>query len=122
VLQREDNYGPDTVFIMAYVNIPESTPVGKVYGVVAIGFVIDSRTDIVVDSSITFLTAESKAFFTEMTRGFNMSRDIEELNDIIKRRFIVASQRAVCVAVREVDKKYKKWKLGIALGNVETHM
>jgi hypothetical protein len=74
-------YGDSTVYIMSYVKIPESTPVGIIYGFVAIGFVIDYNTDI-----------------------------IEDLVNIIKLRLHVASQKSICVALRDIDKKYQKWK------------
>jgi hypothetical protein len=40
-----------------------------------------------------------------------MNDDIEGLIDVVKKRYNVASLKAVCVALRDIDKKYKKWKL-----------
>jgi hypothetical protein len=103
-------YGDSTVYIMSYVKIPESTPVGIVYGFVAIGFVIDYNTDIIEDSSITFISDEIKRFFKHLTVGFDLKNDIEDLVNIIKLRLHVASQKSICVALRDIDKKYQKWK------------
>lgn len=105
------HYGEDTVYIMSYTKIPESTPAGLLYGFVAVGLIINFRTDIIVDSSITFISEEMRFFLKELVVGFNMNDDIEGLIDVVKKRYNVASLKAVCVALRDIDKKYKKWKL-----------
>jgi hypothetical protein len=107
---RKKRYDEHTVYIMSYVKIPESTPAGMNYGFVAVGFIIDYTKDIVIDSSITFISDELRVFFKDLTVGFNMKTDIEELISIVKRRFIVASLKGVCVAIKDIDKKYKQWK------------
>lgn len=99
---RHIKYGDDTIYLMSYVRIPVSTPVGNTYGMAAIGFVIDFKRGDVVDSSITFLSEESKIFFKELTVGFNMNENIEILITVIRRRFLVASQKAICVAIKDL--------------------
>lgn len=103
-------YDDHTVYIMSYVKIPESTPVGIIYGFVAIGFIINYKTDIIEDSSITFISDEVKRFFKDLTVGFNLKNGIEELENIVKLRLNVASQKSICVALRDIDKKYQRWK------------
>ncbi|MDP3386743.1 MAG: DUF3870 domain-containing protein [Eubacteriales bacterium] len=107
---NKKTYGNDTIYIMSYVKIPESTPVGIVYGFVAIGFIINYRTDTIEDSSITFLSDEVKRFFKDLTVGYDLGRGIEELVNVIKLRLHVASQKSICVALRDIDTKYRRWK------------
>jgi hypothetical protein len=45
-----------------------------------------------------------------MTVGFDLKNDIEDLVNIIKLRLHVASQKSICVALSDIDKKYQKWK------------
>lgn len=103
-------YGKNTVYFISYAQLPENISAKKVVGTIGLGLVIDYITDEIVDTSCTLITEEARVFLNDIIVGHNLSQEIDVLLDEIKFRFNGQSQKAVCVILKDVYRKYFSWK------------
>jgi hypothetical protein len=59
------------------------------------------------------VTREAKIFLKDIIRGYNIyeNNGIEPLIDKLKSRFYGASQKCIAAILRDVYKKFCKWKI-----------
>lgn len=104
-------YSEETVYIIAYSRLPDNISAYFLNGCVGVGLVINYITGIIEDTSCTLITEEARLFLKGIIRGYNLNdNDIEDLVDIVKKRFHGSSQKSICFVLREVYKKYMKWR------------
>ncbi len=109
----EMNYSKETVYFIAYSRLPENIPAYTMNGQVGIGLVINYKTGVIEDTSCTLITSEARQFLKEIIKGYNIFENdgIDSLLVEVKKRFHGYSQRSVCVILKEVYNRYKKWEL-----------
>lgn len=104
-------YSDNSVYFSASSKLPSSIPSGQVYESLNIGLVIDTKTGVIEDVSVTLLSSGATRFLMYLMVGFNLhERDPEELLHIIKTRYFGASQKAIIVATRAVIQRYMDYK------------
>jgi hypothetical protein len=107
----EEKYSKDTIYIISYAKLPENLSVTLAYKYVGIGFVIDSTTGIIVDTSCTYLTSEARKFVKDIIVGHNLDKDgIDALIEQFQKRFWGPSQKSICVILRDNYNKYLLFK------------
>jgi len=106
-------YSDDTVYFISYVRLPENIPAALFNGYVGLGLVINYKTGAIEDNSCTLITDEAKYFLKDIIKGYNIYENdgIEPLIDVIKTRFHGASQKCLAAILRDVYKKFCKWKI-----------
>lgn len=106
------NYSDETVYLISYVRLPENIPASLFNGYVGIGLVINYKTGVIEDNSCTLVTKVARNFLNDLIIGYNIYENdgIEPLVDIIKKRFNGASQKCIIAILRDVHKKFLKWK------------
>lgn len=99
-------YTQSTYYISAYAKLSAEMPSGGVYKGLDMGFVIDMETGIVVDTSITLLTEETRKFIKDLIVGFDLNNGVDKLINIFKKRYHGTSQKAICVVIKQIYEKY----------------
>lgn len=104
-------YSESSIYLSAYAKLPTDMPSGEMYKAVDIGLVINPEIGNIEDVSITLLTDEPKLFLKQIIIGYNLNdKPIEPLIETIKSRYLGASQKAICVALKLVHEKYLAFK------------
>lgn len=105
-------YSDETVYFISYVRLPENIPAALFNGYVGLGLVINYKTGVIEDNSCTLITDVAKNFLKDIIMGYNIYENdgIEPLIDKIKIRFHGASQKCLTAILRDVYKKFCKWK------------
>lgn len=102
-------YSENSVYFSTTSKLPSGSPSGDVYHALDIGLIINQKTGIVEDISITLLTKETRDFLKEIIVGFNLHEtDIEVLLSKIKTRYFGYAQKAICVALKNISFNYLK--------------
>ncbi|HET7578877.1 MAG TPA: DUF3870 domain-containing protein [Bacillales bacterium] len=100
-------YGNETVFIVGDAKSPENNPITKQYQAFFITFVIDRKTGEIVDAECAATVALTKRFVSELLIGKSIL-DNEAVSAEVKSRYFGSSQRAILVAFKDAQKKYKR--------------
>ncbi len=104
-------YSCDSVYFSATAKLPSDMPSGEMYKAVDIGLVINPKSGLIEDTSITLLTDEARTFIKQLIVGFNINDSpIEDLIEVIRARYFGASQKAICVALKLIHEKYISWQ------------
>lgn len=105
------NYTENSVYFSGSSKLPLSIPSGEIYESLNVGLVINKKTGIIEDISITLLSDGAVRFLKYLVIGFNIhDQGIETLTNIIKARYFGGSQKAFCVAIKLAYEKYKLYK------------
>lgn len=111
--EKPNRYSNETVYISSYVRLPENIPSAHYNGQIDIGLIINYKTGIIEDNSCTLLTSVAREFINELLVGYSIyeNNGVEPLVDIIKHRFHGSSQKCIIAALRDIYKKFLKWKV-----------
>lgn len=111
-VENMKKYPENSVYIISYSKIPQSTSLAFYEGCTGVGFVIDFLTNTIIDCCCTFITKESKEFIKSLTLGcrFDNEDTLKVLVEKIKFCYIGASQKAVSVIVKDNYYRYHEWK------------
>lgn len=102
-------YNEKSIYISAHAKLPLDMPSAEMYKAVDIGLVINEMTGEIEDTSITLLTDEARNFLKQLIVGYNLNGgSIDPLLEIIKARYLGASQKAICVALKLIFEKYQE--------------
>lgn len=105
------DYSENSIYLSAYAKLPSEMPSAEMYKALDIGFVIDLKTGMIEDVSITLLTDEARNFLKQIIVGYNIDKGgIDHLIETIKKKYFGASQKAVCVTIKLIYDKYISWK------------
>ncbi len=99
-------YSKNSIYVSAFAKLPTDMPSGGVYKAVDIGLIINTETKVIEEISFTLLTEEAKGFLKQLAEGYCLENGIDELVDIIKKRYFGASQKAICVTLKLAYEKF----------------
>jgi len=99
-------YEKDTVFIVGHGKTGADNPITANYKIFFIGFVVDPKTDRIVDLECTATLDITKRFIYELFEGNDFSRYDEALEQEIMTRYFGTSQKAVITAYKDAQKRY----------------
>lgn len=117
---KEEKYRDTTIYIISYAQLPENMSVTLAYKFVGIGFIIDYATGVIVDTSCTYLTPESRKFIKDMIVGYNLDqKGIEPLINKVKHRFHGPSQKSIGVVLKDNYNKYINFKQTMDVENLK---
>lgn len=105
------NYTNDSVYFSGSAKLPSTIPSGEIYDFLNIGLVINTKTGIIEDTSITLLSAGAVRFLDYLIIGFNLHEDgINTLINKIETRYFGSTQKSICVAIKQAYEKYNLFK------------
>lgn len=102
-------YKRESVYVIGEAKSPENNPITLRYNLFYIGFVIDVTNDQIIDAECSATLEITKSFVQSLFTGKSMW-DTEKVTDEVQRRYFGSSQRALIVAYKNAQKKYKDIK------------
>lgn len=94
------------VLVAGFAQLPKGTPVFETQKVIGCMLIIDTETDIIVDSSFTFIKDFTNDFIAALIQGQSLKSGIDPIIQIIEKRFIVPPQKAVIQALIAAYNRY----------------
>lgn len=106
-------YSPTTVYIIGDSKSQQNNPITQMYGQFMLGFVIDRDTDIIVNCGSSVIMKCTYDFLDDLFKGRNMLTDGDAIRREIENRYFGSSQRAIIVAFKEAQRRYRLFKQGV---------
>lgn len=99
-------YPEDSVFVTGVAKVTKDDAINAMYGTFSLSMVIDVRSNHIVSISGNMVMQETNDFMASLLVGKNIVTDVDEMCDILRRRFLALSQKAVIVALRDAQNHY----------------
>ncbi|WP_042476334.1 DUF3870 domain-containing protein [Bacillus ndiopicus] len=99
-----------TIICTGYARLPEGMAAKNLYGVMGIGFEIDSETDRIINVSSTFVTSMCSDFLQSIFVGHDMKLGLEEQIEQFENRYFALGKKAVSVAIRDAHNQFLIYK------------
>ncbi len=106
-------YSPNTVYIIGDSKSQMNNPITQMYGQFMLGFVVDRDTDIIESCGSSVVMKSTYDFLDSLFRGRNMLTDGEAIRREIENRYFGSSQKAIIVAFKEAQRRYRLYKQGV---------
>ena len=102
----EKNYPDDSVFITGVAKVTKDDAINAMYGTFSLSMVIDIHTNKILNASANMVMEDTNLFLKDIFIGRNIVTDINTISEIVKKRFLALSQKAVIVALRDAQNRY----------------
>lgn len=99
-----------TIICTGYARLPDGMAAKNLYGVMGIGFEIDTRNNQIVNVSSTFITSMCSAFLQSIFCGHDMEIGIDEPIREFENRYFALGKKAVVVAIKDAYNQYLIYK------------
>lgn len=99
-----------TVYVVGHGKTQQDNPIQNQYKGFFMTFHVDVQTDTILDTSGTFVLAETTAFVKSLFVGQAMTSPIEAMREMLEKRYWGSSQKAILVAFRDAQKQYMENK------------
>lgn len=99
-------YDVDTIYVVGDAQAANNNPIKQQYSAFFIGLVVDTTNEKIVDAGCSATIPLTSAFARSIFMGYSI-HDTEEVELEIKRRYFGSSQKAMIVAFKDAQKKYR---------------
>jgi hypothetical protein len=99
-------YDKDTVYIIGDAQASVNNPITQQYSAFFIGLVVDTASHKIIDAGCSSTIPLTSDFVRSIFIGHNMLH-FDAVADEIRRRYHGSSQKALIVAYKDAQKKYK---------------
>lgn len=101
-------FDKETIYVSSFSKLPIGIPSESVYKSLDVGLLINTKTGIIENASVTLLTDVAADFLRDIMVGFNIKDDnVDILIEEIQARYHGSAQKAIIVAIRKVIEKYE---------------
>lgn len=100
-------YDQNAVYVIGDARSSENNPITKHYKVFFIAFVIDRTSDKIIDVECSATIEITKMFVGSLFKGHSIW-DTEQIASEINNRYLGNSQKALVVAFKDAQKRYKR--------------
>lgn len=108
---NENNlYDDNTVYVIGHGKTSSDNAITSNFKIFFIGFVIDLRTDTIVDLECTATIDVTKRFVKTLFLGKKFDEYNPEIEEAVLKRYFGTSQKAIIIAYKDAVKKYKSIK------------
>lgn len=97
----------DEVFLTGYAKLPEGITAKELYGVVALGMVVDRETSEILEAEPTLSTHVARNFVAKLLVGEKLN-NIIDIENKFRHNYFGSAKKAVLTAIRLCYKNYKK--------------
>lgn len=98
----------EIIYVSSFAKLPAGIPSESVYKVLDIGLVINTKTGVIENASVTLLTDVAADFLRDIIIGYNIKdENLDILIEEIQARYNGSAQKAIIVAIRKVVEKYE---------------
>ncbi len=103
-------YDKGTIYVVGTSKTNTDNAITNRFNAFFIGFVIDIKTESIIDLSCTSTIRTTEEFVKTLFLGKNIGKYDLEIEEEIKRRYHGSSQKAIIVAYKDAFKKYNEIK------------
>lgn len=106
-------YGRDTIYIIGIAKSQQHNPITQQYGRFLLGFVVNKDTGIIESCGSTVVMKSTYDFLDDLFRGRNIDMEGELIRSELENRYFGASQKAIMVAFRDAQRRFRLFKKGV---------
>ena len=106
-------YGRDTIYISGIAKSQQHNPITQQYGRFLLGFVVNRDSGIIESCGSTVVMKSTYDFLDDLFRGLNIDTDGELIRSELENRYFGASQKAIMVAFRDAQRRFRLFKKGV---------
>jgi hypothetical protein len=106
-------YGRDTIYIIGIAKSQQHNPITQQYGRFLLGFVVNKDSGIIESCGSTVVMKSTYDFLDDLFRGRNIDSDGELIRSELENRYFGASQKAIMVAFRDAQRRFRLFKKGV---------
>ena len=106
-------YGRDTIYLIGIAKSQQHNPITQQYGRFLLGFVVNKDTGIIESCGSTVVMKSTYDFLDELFRGRNIDTESELIRSELENRYFGASQKAIMVAFRDAQRRFRLFKKGV---------
>lgn len=106
-------YGKDTIYIIGIAKSQQHNPITQQYGRFLLGFVVNKDSGIIESCGSTVVMKSTYDFLDDLFRGLNIDTDGELIRSELENRYFGASQKAIMVAFRDAQRRFRLFKKGV---------
>ena len=106
-------YGRDTIYIIGIAKSQQHNPITQQYGRFLLGFVVNKDTGIIESCGSTVVMKSTYDFLDDLFRGSNIDTEGELIRSELENRYFGASQKAIMVAFRDAQRRFRLFKKGV---------
>ena len=106
-------YGRDTIYIIGIAKSQQHNPITQQYGRFLLGFVVIRDSGIIESCGSTVVMKSTYDFLDDLFRGLNIDTDGELIRSELENRYFGASQKAIMVAFRDAQRRFRLFKKGV---------
>lgn len=115
-------FDANTVYIVGVSKSQLNNPITYQYGRFILGFVIDKGSGRIIACSGTTAIQLTNQFLENVFCGKNILTDDKVIQDELENRYIGASQKAIIVAYRDAQKRFRMLQKGDVKGATEFNL
>lgn len=105
-IMRELAYPEDAVFVTGVAKVSKEDAINSMYGTFSLSMVIDVHTGAILDASANMVMQETVEFLKDILVGRNLLKEVEPMTQILRKRFLAISQRAVIAALKDAQNHF----------------
>lgn len=106
-------YGPNTVFIIGDAKSQQNNPITQQFGRFMLGFVVDKDSGRIESCGSSVVMKSTYDFIDGLFSGRNILDDPEAIRLELENRYFGASQKAMLVAFKDAQKRFRLFKQGV---------
>lgn len=110
------DYPENTIYIIGFAKSQQGNPITQQFGRMLLGFVLHKDTGIIESCGSTVVMQTTYDFLNSLFRGRHMLTDGDLIKRELENRYFGASQKAILVAYRDAQRRYKLFQQGVREG------
>lgn len=99
-------YDKDTIYIVGDAQSSTNNPITQQFSAFFIGLVVDTTNNKIIDAGCSSTIEVTSEFIRSIFIGYSILES-DEVENEIRRRYFGSSQKALIVAYKDAQKKYK---------------
>ena len=106
-------YGRETIYIIGIAKSQQHNPITQQYGRFLLGFIVNKDSGIIESCGSTVVMKSTYDFLDDLFRGRNIDTEGELIRSELENRYFGASQKAIMVAFRDAQRRFRLFKKGV---------
>lgn len=99
-------YPPDSVFVTGVARVSKEDAINAMYGTFTLSLVVDVKTGTIINCSANMIMSDTIDFLRQIIEGKNLVTDMDLITDLLKKRFLALSQKAVVAALKDAQNRF----------------
>ncbi|AYO31203.1 MAG: hypothetical protein PWR06_2912 [Thermoanaerobacteraceae bacterium] len=104
------NYDKNTIYVTGLAKTSKTDPISDIFSTFFVGVMVNSTDNKIIDFTCNTVSQKTSSFIESIIVGYNLLEDMDEIVSQIERRFLGTAQKALIVALKDAQNKYKMFK------------